>query len=463
MMNIMNKANYNNYLMKKLIVAAVALLAWSVQTIADTTYTRYSQWLTYSEMKRVSKPYWLDFTQQTESKAKWSYVMGIELESMLDTYLTYGGDDIIAYLKEYPARMIAADGTITGYKLSDYNLDNVRTGRFIYRMYNLFPSKKDSLACQTLMKQLDNQPRTQAGPWHHKAIYANQVWLDGIYMGLPFYTLSCPKLRKGKEAQYYADAIQQMIATDEKTYDAKTDLWKHAWDEKMSIFWANPETGQSQHTWGRALGWYCMALIEVLDAMPQNTPDRDKVVALLQKVMTSVVKYQDAKSDVWYDVLDVSDPRNYLEATCSAMFTYTLLKGSRLGYLSASFREAGIRAYNGMVREFVKDNGDGTMSLEKCVSVSGLGPESNPKRDGSFSYYMSESVRANDAKGVGPFIWASLEMERMGYTIQNPTTNVSMLNCSTSATDALYELGGRTTSLERKGIAISKNRKYLVR
>lgn len=444
-------------------MAVVALIASASAVTADTTYTRYSQWLTYSEMKRVAHPYWLDFTEKKESKAKWSYVMGIELESMLDTYLAYGGDDIVAYLKEYPARMIAADGRITGYKESDYNLDNVRTGRFIYRMYNLFPSTKDSLACQTLMRQLDNQPRTKAGPWHHKAIYANQVWLDGIYMGLPFYTLACPKLRAGREAEYYADAIRQIVATDEKTYDAKTNLWKHAWDEKKSIFWANPETGQSQHTWGRALGWYCMALIEVLDAVPQGTQGREQLVSLLQKVMTSVVSYQDQKSGVWYDVLDVSDSRNYLEATCSAMFTYTLLKGARLGYLNSLFREAGIRAYRGMVREFVRDNGDGTMSLEKCVSVSGLGPETNRKRDGSFDYYMSEKVRANDAKGVGPFIWASLEMERMGYTIQNLATDIRQPQTAGATSCAMFDLGGRPSSLDHRGIVVTRNRKMLVR
>ena len=162
-----------------------------------------------------------------------------------------------------------------------------------------------------------------------------------------------------------------------------------------------------------------MAIVEVLDALPKDYERRGEVIELFQKVMRSVVEYQDETSGVWYDVLDVVDSRNYLEATCSSMFAYCLLKGARLGYLDKSYLKAGMKAYRGIVKEFIKVNGDGTLSLTKCCSVSGLGPDSNPKRDGSFEYYMSESIRDNDGKGVGPFIWASLEMEQMGYNTTN--------------------------------------------
>ena len=249
-------------------------------------------------------------------------------------------------------------------------------------------------------------------------------------MGLPYYTLSAAQLKGEKKAQkYYNDAVDQIIKTDRRTYDAQTGLWKHAWDETHEMFWANKETGLSQHTWARALGWYTMAMVEVLDALPQDYSRRGEVIALFQKAMSSVVKYQDKKTGVWYDVMDVKDPRNYLEATASSMFTYCLLKGARLGYLDESYREAGIKAYKGIVKEFVKINNDKTISLTRCCSVSGLGPgiskkvlkaapkvKENTKRDGSFEYYISEPIRDNDAKGVGPFIWASLEMERMGFT-----------------------------------------------
>ena len=386
----------------------------------DQPYKNYSEWLTYSEMKRVPHSYLLDFS----SKPKWSYVMGIEMEGMLDTNEHYkeGNNAILDYLKEYPAKMIDEKGNITGYKYEDFNLDNVRTAKFILRMHNLFPNKGTEKALKTLFKQLQNQPRTKEGVYWHKAIYANQVWLDGIFMGLPFYCNYAVQTMKPKKAEKYLnDAVDQMIKTDLRTYDEKTQLWKHAWDETHEQFWADKENGKSQHTWARALGWYVMAMTECLDAMPENYARRDEVIKLLNKAMASVVKYQDKATGVWYDVMDVKDPRNYLESTASSMFAYVLLKGYRKGYLSEKYRDAGVKAYNGILNQFIKVNPDKTISLTKCCSVSGLGPGPGPyvkkpnfKRDGSFNYYMSEPIRDNDAKGVGPFIWASLEMEQQG-------------------------------------------------
>ena len=382
------------------------------QLLSEMPYEHYSEWMARSEMARVAHPYLLDFSK----KPKWSYVMGVELEGMLDAYLAYKDERIINYLKEYCDEMIDEKGNITGYKYEDFNLDNVRTARFVYRMYELFPEEKNLKALKTLYKQLEKQPRTKEGVWWHKAIYANQVWLDGIYMGLPYYTLAAKTLKGKKAVKFYNDAVDQITKTDRRTYDAKTGLWKHAWDETHSIFWANKDTGLSQHTWARALGWYVMAMVEVLDALPQDYARRGEVIDLFRRAMAAVVRYQDKESGVWYDVLDVKDDRNYLEATASSMFTYCLLKGARLGYLDESYREAGKKAYEGIIKHFIRVDADKTISLTNCCSVSGLGPEKNPKRDGSFEYYMSEPIRDNDAKGVGPFIWSSLEMERMGYT-----------------------------------------------
>ena len=386
----------------------------------DQPYKNYSEWLTYSEMKRVPHSYLLDFS----SKPKWSYVMGIEMEGMLDTYEHYkeGNSAILDYLKEYPAKMIDEQGNITGYKYEDFNLDNVRTAKFILRMHNLFPTKGTEKALKTLFKQLQNQPRTKEGVYWHKAIYANQVWLDGIFMGLPFYCNYAVQTLKPKKAEKYLnDAVDQMVKTDYRTYDEKTQLWKHAWDETHQQFWANKEDGKSQHCWARALGWYVMAMTECLDAMPENYARRQEVIDLLNKAMKSVVKYQDKKTGVWYDVLDVKSDKNYLESTASSMFAYVLLKGYRKGYLSEEYLKAGVKAYNGILKQFIKVNADKTISLTRCCAVSGLGPGPGPyvkkpnyKRDGSFEYYMSEPIRDNDAKGVGPFIWASLEMEQQG-------------------------------------------------
>jgi unsaturated rhamnogalacturonyl hydrolase len=384
--------------------------------LAEAPFKNYSEWMVHSEMQRNPDPCMIDFAK----KPKWGYVVGIELESMLDTYLAYKDESIIDYLKQYPAKMIDEKGNITGYKYEDFNLDNTRPARYILRMNNLFPEKKNEKALKTLFKQLEKQPRTKDGVWWHKAIYAHQVWLDGVYMGHPFYTMGAPILKGEKKAKkYYDDTFEQISKTYSRTYDEKTGLWKHAWDETQKMFWANPETGLSKHTWARAQGWFAMAILEVLDVLPENYENRGKLIDMLNNVMKATVKYQDKKTSLWYDVLDVKDPRNYLEATASSMFTYVLLKGSRLGYFSNDLKEAGLKGYKGILKEFIKVNADKTVSLTRCCEVSGLGPDNakGRRRDGSFNYYMSEPIRDNDGKGVGPFIWASLEMERMGYDV----------------------------------------------
>ncbi|MCH5301668.1 MAG: glycoside hydrolase family 88 protein [Prevotella sp.] len=411
--------------------------------LTEMPYKHYSEWLTYSEMKRVPKSYLLDFS----TKPKWSYVMGIELESMLDTYLRYGGDDIRKYCQEYTDTMINEKGEIRGYNILDYNLDNIRTGHFVTRMYQQNAEAKNLKAMQTMMRQLQNQPRTKADKvYWHKAIYAYQVWLDGIFMGLPYRCLTAPIAAKPNEVKaIYDDAVNQLNVTYQRTLDPKTGLNRHAWDETCSTFWADKETGLSQHCWGRAQGWYTMALIEVLDALPESYARRSEVIDLLQKDLDAILKWQDQKSGVWYQVMDAPGREgNYLESTCSAMFTYALLKAYRKGYVGAKYRDAGIRAYQGMINNFIRVNADKTISLTSCCSVAGLGPavtpeieaamkkvnpkgsvKENRRRDGSYSYYLSEQVRDNDAKGVGPFIWASLEMEMLGYDTGNTTAEIN--------------------------------------
>ena len=411
--------------------------------LTEMPYKHYSEWMTYSEMKRVPKSYLLDFS----TKPKWSYVMGIELEGMLDTYLRYGGEDIRKYCQEYTDTMINAAGDIRGYNILDYNLDNIRTGHFVTRMYQQWPEAKNLLAMQTMMKQLKDQPRTIADKvYWHKAIYAYQVWLDGIFMGLPYRCLTAPITTKPKEANaIYDDAVNQLKITYERTHDPKTGLNRHAYDETRKTFWADKETGLSQHCWGRAQGWYTMALIEVLDALPMNYNRRSEVIDLLVKDFDAILKWQDKKTGVWYQVMDSPGREgNYLESTCSAMFTYALLKAYRKGYVGAKYRDAGIKAYKGIINNFIKVNEDKTISLTNCCSVAGLGPaatdeviaamkkvnpkgsvKENKRRDGGYAYYLSEPIRDNDAKGLGPFIWASLEMEMLGYNTMNTTAELN--------------------------------------
>ncbi|MDE6377271.1 MAG: glycoside hydrolase family 88 protein [Duncaniella sp.] len=412
-----------NLLAAVMLIAPASMTAKDTKT--DTSHPRYSEWLTRSEMQRVPKSFLLDFSD----KPKWSYVMGIELEAMLDTYLAYGGDDIKAYCLEYTDTMITPEGDIRGYKLLDYNLDNVRTGHFVTRMYEEFPERKNLRAINTLMRQLNEQPRTNEGVYWHKAIYAYQVWLDCSFMGLPFRALTASLLYSPDHAaEIYNDAVDQVKSTYDRTLDPATGLNRHAWDESREMFWSDNTTGLSQHCWGRAQGWYTMALVELLDVLPEDYARRGEVIDLLTKSFDGILRWQDPATGVWYQVMDAPGREgNYLESTCSSMFAYALLKAARKGWVTdPRYLEAGKKAYQGIIDRFIKENPDGTISLTDCCAVAGLGPgispavlkaapkvKENKRRDGSYEYYLSEPIRDNDAKGVGPFIWASLEMERM--------------------------------------------------
>ncbi len=421
-------------------------------------YKNYSQWMTYSEMKRTPQSYMLDFSK----RPKWSYVMGIELESMLDTYLRYGDKRIWDYCQEYTDTMINDNGDIRGFKYKDYNLDNIRTGHFVARMYQQNPEAKNLKAMQTMMRQLKEQPRTiEDGVFWHKAIYSYQVWLDGIFMGLPYNVLTASMIYKPKEAKkIYDDAVDQVKTTYRRTLDPATGLNRHAWDETHEMFWADKQTGLSRHCWGRAQGWFTMALVELLDAMPKDYARREEIISILRQTLDAVIRWQDKPTGVWYQVMDSPNrDGNYLESTCSAMFAYSLLKAYRMGYVGDKYRDAGIRAYQGIINNFIRVNADKTISLTNCCSVAGLGPglsekvlkaapkvKENKRRDGSYEYYLSEPIRDNDAKGIGPFIWASLEMEQLGYDIEalsNPIDRKAVVNRNNpkiSAADSLAAL-----------------------
>ncbi len=394
----------------------------------------YSEWMVRSEMKRTPHSYLLDFS----TKPKWSYVMGIELEAMLDTYLRYGGKDILDYCREYVDTMINEKGHIRGYDLQEYNLDHVRTGHFLVRMQIVNPELRLMPALGTLMQQLDHQPRTAVDSvFWHKAIYAYQVWLDGIFMGLPFRVLARPLFSTSSSfspsSAVYDDAVNQITTTYQRTLDPVTGLNRHAYDENRNMFWADPVTGLSQHCWGRAQGWFTMALVELLDALPEAYSRRSEVIDLLRRDLDAVIRWQDSRTGLWYQVMDSPDREgNYLESSCSSMFAYALLKASNRGWLGDKYRQAGLKAYDAIVREFIRVNADQTISLTSGCAVAGLGPgfsqevetalkqlnpraqlKENRRRDGSYAYYLSEPVRDNDPKAVGPFIWASLEKEEM--------------------------------------------------
>ena len=346
-----------------------------------------------------------------QNHATWSQLeqMNIQLQSMLDVYDRYGNRKIYDYALAYADTMINADGTIKMYKREEYSLDRINSGKFIFRIYEQAKDEKYKKALALMRSQLDEHPRNADGGFWHKKIYPNQVWLDGIYMGAPFYAEYAFRNNQVKD---YADVINQFLMAARHTYDAKNDLYRHACDVSRKERWADLVTGQSKHSWGRAMGWYAMAFVDALDFIPEHESGRDSMLVIFNKIAAQIKRLQDSKSGLWYQVLDKSGaPGNYLESSCSTMFVYSLFKGVRKGYIDKSYLAVAIKGYKGILDNFIEVDGNGVISITKACAVAGLGGK--VYRSGDYDYYINETVRDNDPKAVGPFILASLEWERL--------------------------------------------------
>ena len=358
-----------------------------------------------SEMIRCPESWQLDF----QPRLKWDYCHGLELQSMLDVYDRYGDSKFYEYALAYADTMVNADGTIKKYKLEDYSLDRVNSGKFLFRIYDQTKNEKYKKALDLMRSQLDTHPRNADGGFWHKKIYPHQVWLDGIYMGAPFYA---EYAHRNSQVNAYQDIINQFLMAARHTYDPQTDLFRHACDVSRKERWSDKQTGQSLHSWGRAMGWYAMAFVDALEFIPKHEVGRDSMLVVFNHLANMVKRLQDAKTGLWYQVLDKSGEKgNYLESSCSAMFVYAFFKGVRLGYLDASYLSVAKKGYRGILKHFIEVDKNGLVTITQACAVAGLGGK--VYRSGDYDYYINEAIRPNDAKAVGPFIMASLEWENI--------------------------------------------------
>ena len=394
----------NNLLCKTFVMGAlICSTQLSAQKVSDKQ--PWSVRMVESEMIRCPESWQLDF----QPKLKWDYCHGLELQAMLDVYDTYGDKKIFDYALAYADTMIHNDGSIETYKLHEYNIDRLNSGKFLFRIYEQTKDEKYKKAIDLLRSQLDTHPRNEDGGFWHKKVYPNQMWLDGIYMGAPFYA---EYAFRNNRVQDYQDIVNQFITVARHTYDPKNGLYRHACDVSRKERWADPVTGQSQHSWGRAMGWYAMAFVDALDFIPKHEAGRDSMLVILNNIAAQVKRIQDPKTGLWYQVLDKSGEKgNYLESSCSTMFVYALFKAVRKGYIDKSYLKVALKGYQGILDNFIEVDKDGVVTITKACAVAGLGGKNY--RMGDYTYYINETIRSNDPKAVGPFIMASLEWERL--------------------------------------------------
>lgn len=357
---------------------------------------------------------WPDsFLIGNDKTAKWRYDQGVILKGMEDIWMSSGKGAWFHYIQRSMDHYINEDGSIRGYRADEYNIDHVNNGKLLLMLYQVTGREKYHKAADRLRQQLVNHPRTTQGGFWHKKIYPNQMWLDGLYMGQPFYA---EYAKIFQQDTVFNDVVRQFVLMEANARDSKTGLLYHGWDESKTQQWADKKTGRSPHVWGRSLGWYGMALVDVLDHIPTDHPQRVELIAILRRFATSIRDVQDRSSGLWYDIPDMPDaPKNYPEASVSCMLAYTLAKGARKGYLPSACLTYARQAYQGILKSFIEVDSNGQVNLKGTVAVSGLG--GNPYRDGSFTYYMSEPVIVNDPKGIGAFILCASEIERNETTI----------------------------------------------
>ena len=386
------------------VISKSNLTAQSVQI--ETTISKDLKWsdrMALSIMKRHPEAFQLD----DQKTPKWDYVHGLVLHAFELLNKNSNQKKYADYIKNYADATIDVSGEIATYKFENYNLDMIVPGRILFQLYNNTKEEKYLNVIKKLRKQLDEQPRTKSGGFWHKKAYPNQMWLDGLYMAEPFYAQYTLEFENGKN---FDDIANQFELIFKNSKDKKTGLLYHGWDESKQMEWANKITGCSPNFWSRSIGWYMMALVDVLDYFPKEHPRHKELICYLNKIAKSILKQQD-KSGLWFQVTDKGGSEgNYIESSGSSMFIYALAKGANKGYLPKKDFEIANKAFDSLIQDLIKTDEDGQIHITQACAVAGLGGK--PYRDGSYSYYVNERKKDDDPKATGPFILAALELKR---------------------------------------------------
>ena len=343
--------------------------------------------------------------------ASWNYIDGCMITALLAMSDITGDARYFDFAEGFIDWFVLDDGTIRTYDRKKYNLDDINEGRVLFPLYAKTGKEKYKKAAENLYRQIQEQPRTFEGNFWHKAIYPNQVWLDGLYMAQPFYALYETTFGSGD----VSDTLSQIANVRLRMFDEARKLYYHGYDATRTIFWADPVTGCSKNFWLRSVGWFSVALVDLCEILP-NGAGRDRLCEIFNELIAGVAPYADKETGLYWQVVDQGGREgNYLETSGSSMLAYSMLKGARLGVLPKEYAAKGEKSFRGIVDKYLSFT-DGELNLGGICLVAGLGPEDNPRRDGSYEYYISEPVVENDAKGVAPFVLCYTEIKRLGVS-----------------------------------------------
>lgn len=341
-------------------------------------------------------------------KPAWNYIDGCMITSLLELYKTTKEEKYLNFVVNFVDYYVFDDGSIRGYDPLKYSTDDVCESRILFDLYKITNNEKYNKAIELTYTQVQNHPRTKEGNFWHKAIYPNQVWLDGLYMMQPFYI----RYQTERGIKDYSDTINQFENVYRIMFDREKKLYYHGYDSSKQMFWCNKETGLSKNFWLRSIGWYTVGLIDCIDYIAEDhTKEKERLIKIFKETIAGILLYQDEESKMFYQLPNLKDVKgNYLETSGSSMIAYAILKAVRLGVLDKTYQAIGKGIFDGICKKYLSVNKDGDLNLGGICLVAGLGPNDKLRRDGSVEYYLSEPIVENDAKGTGPLIMAYTEI-----------------------------------------------------
>lgn len=359
------------------------------------------------EMSKPDAPFWNIESIKLGRKPCWNYIDGCMITAFLAIADITGNQKYFDFAEGFIDYYVNNDGSILRYDKLKYNLDDINEGKVLFELYEKTKKEKYRLAIETQYEQIKEQPRTNTGNFWHKQIYPNQIWLDGIYMAQVFSAM----YSKAYLNEDYSDVLMQIKNVEKYMRDSKTGLYYHGMDCSKSIFWADKETGLSKNFWLRSIGWFSVALIDIIEFVDENT--KAELAPIFIRLMKDILPYRDKETGMYWQVVNEAGREgNYLETSGSAMIAYAMLKGARLNVLADEYADYGKETFDGICKKYLQVNDDGDLNLGGICLMAGLGPEDKPQRDGSYEYYISEPIVENDAKGVAPFVLCYTEILR---------------------------------------------------
>lgn len=380
---------------------AAAALQWSKQ-LADAELTRKT--LNY---------HFGGWDAYRKRPPKFEYdIVGMQIHALQELNSISPDPKYTDALEAVTGSYIQSSGAIATFDADLFSIDLTKPGQMVILLEQQTGQTKYRKAADFLRARLKVHPRTTEGAFWHRATYPNQLWLDGVYMGMPFLAQYAASYETGEaQHQSFAEAVHEFTIARKHLRNSQTGLYYHAWDESKKAEWADKNTGVASQYWSRGMGWYAMALVDVLDYLPvREVALRTELITIIQEFAADILRYQDPQTATWWQITDKpAAVGNYRESSASAMFSYFLLKAVNKGYLPPSYRDKAITSYQGLVNEFIRVHTDGKISMTNQCLVAGLGFG----RDGSYDYYQTEPIVANDPKGNVPFILAGLEAYKL--------------------------------------------------